>query len=169
VRGRGRKNEPREMARRRTSSGFRARPLGRLATRFGREALGNNTITKFSQCPSQEPSQPKPLGRRDAAPRQRLPSLPIVPKFAPKLPCSTLPSCDLAVWWCARSSAVIIAGFSPRCRSGMMGRRLHVRLARTGDIQRAPARFRRRSRSRSGRRSRCRTERRRGLAPGHQR
>jgi hypothetical protein len=44
--------------------GFRVRPLGRLAPRFGREARGTYTITKFSQCLPEKPSQPTPLGRR---------------------------------------------------------------------------------------------------------
>ena len=44
-------------------SGFLVRPLSLLATRFGRDGRGTNAITKFRQCLSQEPSQPKPLGR----------------------------------------------------------------------------------------------------------
>ena len=42
-------------------SGFGPRPFG---PRFGREARGTYTITKFSECLPQEPSQPKTLRRR---------------------------------------------------------------------------------------------------------
>jgi len=41
-------------------SGFGPRPFG---TQFAREVRDTYTITEFSQCLSQEPSQPKPLGR----------------------------------------------------------------------------------------------------------
>ena len=35
-----------------------------FGTQFGREARGTYTITKFSQCLPEKPSQPKTLGRR---------------------------------------------------------------------------------------------------------
>ena len=49
----------RERSLRPLLSGFRLRPLGRLAPCFGREARGTYTITKFSQCLPEKP-QPKP-------------------------------------------------------------------------------------------------------------
>ena len=50
-----------EVLRRLRLSGFGLRPFG---THFGREARGTYTITKFSQCLPEKPSQPKPLGGR---------------------------------------------------------------------------------------------------------